>query len=158
MERSRSGQAGEIPSPELLSGLKGWLLEPAVCFPECVAIDTMIIRQDGEGLVIRLEVSAYEKSAIPLPGSLKQWQPEGVRFADGPERTPDLLRKDDTLWAVVERGWPVIEITPRIDLRHRTLQIDLPLISHRLQTSPADWTLSGMGGVQPIPGSLTLSR
>ena len=152
------GQAGEIPSPELLAELKTRLLEPAPCFPECVAIDTMTIRQEGEGLVINLEVSAYEKSAMPLPGSFKQWQPERVQFVSDRARTPDLLRKDDTLWVVIEKGRSIIEITPRLDNRLRSLQIDMPLIPHRLQTSLADWTLAGVGGNQPIPSSLTLSR
>ena len=151
-------QSGEIPSPELLAELKMRLLEPSPCFPECVAIDTMTIRQEGEGLVLSLEVSAYEKSAMPLPGSLQQWQPEQVRFADDPKRTPDLLRKDDTLWTVVEKGRATIEITPRLAPRLRFLQIDLPLIPHRLQTSFTGWTLAGVDASQPIPGSLTLSR
>jgi hypothetical protein len=151
-------RAGEIPSPELLEELRTRLLAPAACFPHCVAIDAMTIRQQGDGLVIGLEVSAVEQSAMPLPGALSQWQPEEVRFVGQPGRRPELLRQNDTLWTVVAKGQSHIEILPRLDPQGRSLQINLPLIPHRLQSALTEWTLSGVDPSQPLPGSLTLDR
>lgn len=151
-------QAGDLPSPELLKELQQRLLEAPACFPDCVSLDSMTIRQEGEALVFSLDISAYERAAMPLPGYLPQWQPARIWLVKDKGRPPELLRKHDTLWIVVDQGQSTIDLVPRLSKDLRELQINMPLIPHQLKTALTDWTLSASDDSGSIPASLTLTR
>ena len=64
-----------MPPPEMLEQLKQRLLEPPRCAPDCGAINRLALDATRGELRLALEASAAARTAIPLPGNLKDWVP-----------------------------------------------------------------------------------
>ena len=144
------------PSPELLEQLKQRLLEPPRCAPDCGAINRLALEATRRELQLVLEVSAAARTAIPLPGNLKDWVPAEVRL-DG-KSVPPLVHTDDgTLWLALPAGAFRVEMTGPLPARE-TIQIALPLKPRFVSAHVRGWTLDGLHEDGAADESLKLSR
>ncbi len=98
-------RAEHFPPQAMLDQLKARLLEPAECFPACVASPRLdILARDGR-LTLALEANAAARTSLPLPmvsaGGLPAWLPESVSLDEQTNAT--LTRRDGKLWLLVPR-------------------------------------------------------
>ncbi len=108
-------------------------------------------------LRLSLEASAAARTAIPLPGNLKDWVP-GVRCASTARRPAPLSRTDDgTLWLALSPGTSRVEMTGPLSARE-TIQIALPLKPRFVTARVRGWTLDGLHEDGAADESLKLSR
>ncbi len=103
-----------------------------------------------------LEASAAARTAIPLPGNLKDWVPAVVRV-DGKEAPPLSHTDDGTLWLALSPGAFRVEMTGPLPPRE-TIQIALPLKPRFVTAHVRGWTLDGLHEDGAADESLKLSR
>jgi hypothetical protein len=144
------------PSPEMLEQLKQRLLEPPRCAPDCGAINRLALEATRGELRLVLEASAAARTAIPLPGNLKDWVPAVVRV-DGKEAPPLSHTDDGTLWLALSPGAFRVEMTGPLPPRE-TIQIALPLKPRFVTAHVRGWTLDGLHEDGAADESLKLSR
>ena len=140
----------------MLEQLKQRLLEPPRCAPDCGAINRLALEATRRELQLVLEASAAARTAIPLPGNLKDWVPAEVRV-DG-KAVPPLVHTDDgTLWLALPAGAFRVEMTGPLPARE-TIQIALPLKPRFVSAHVRGWTLDGLHEDGAADESLKLSR
>jgi len=145
-----------VPPPEMLEQLKQRLLEPPHCGSDCGAIGRLTLEATPGELHLVLEVSAAARTAIPLPGSLKDWAPGEVRVDGKPAAS--LSRTDDgTLWLVLSPGTFRVDMTGPLSPRETT-SIALPLKPRFVTARVRGWTLDGLHEDGAADESLKLSR
>ena len=144
------------PSPELLEQLKQRLLEPPHCAPNCGGISRLALDVTPGELQLVLEASAAARTAIPLPGNLKDWVPDQVRV-DGKVASALARTDDGTLWLALSPGTFRVEMTGALSPRE-TIQIALPLKPRFVTARVRGWTLDGLHEDGAADESLKLSR
>lgn len=152
---SSSAVAQEIPSPELLEELKTRLLSPPRCSPACAGISRGELEASASHLQLRLQVSAQERVAVPLPGNSQHWLPTEMAV-DG---QPAILyrQEDGSLWTLLEAG--VHQVTLQGELPDKnSVQIALPLLPQRMEAKANGWVVDGIGEKQLPSGQLQLTR
>ena len=145
-----------VPPPEILEQLKQRLLEPPHCGSDCGAISRLTLDATPGELHLVLEVSAAARTAIPLPGNLKDWAPDQVRV-DGKPAAPLSRTDDGTLWLVLSSGTSRVEMTGPLSPRE-TIAIALPLKPRFVTARVRGWTLDGLHEDGAADESLKLSR
>lgn len=146
----------EMPSPEILGELRSRLLEDPDCAPECAQIPRMSLEASGRTLLIRLEISAAARTAVPLPGDIKSWTP--VRVLLGGEPARSLRRRPDgTLWLAVPKGNRQAVLEGPLPERD-TVQLPLPLKPRRVEARTRGWTLDGVREDGIAEDNLQLTR
>lgn len=154
--RAADPTVAALPSPELLEQLKQRLLEPPRCAPNCGAISRLALEVTPSELRLNLEASAGARTAIPLPGNLKDWVPAQVRV-DG-KASAALSRTDDgTLWLALPPGTFHVELNGPLSSRDST-QIALPMKPRFVTARVRGWTLDGLHEDGAADESLKLSR
>jgi hypothetical protein len=120
----------DIPTPELLQELRARLLEKPECHPNCASSPRLRLDVRPRALRGRLEVDAITATAVPLPGSARNWVPETV-LVDG-EPAPGLLRRrGGVLWVQVAPGRHQVVVEGPLPDRD-TIEIPLPLRPRRV--------------------------
>ena len=151
-----SGPArADNPSDELLEKLQEQLLKPPSCRPSCVAISRLQLEATSGSLRLRLEVGAAATSALPLPGSPEQWLPTQVLLDGKPASA--LRLADEHLWIAVGTGSHQVIMEGPLP-RRDTVQLELPLKPHRVQTKVKGWQLDGVHEDGLADDALQLSR
>ena len=151
---ARAAQA-ELPSKELLEELRARLLAKPECRPHCASSPRLRLEVKPRSLVLRMEVGTTAETAVPLPGGASQWLPEQV-LVDGQPATA-LLSREDRLWLVLPEGSHLVQLEGRLASRE-TIQIALPLKSHRVEATVEGWQLEGLHEDGLADDNLQLTR
>jgi hypothetical protein len=148
--------AADLPGPELLGELRARLLEKPACHPECAASPRLRLEVEPSGLQLRLEIDAAAPTAVPLPGSARDWVPEQV-IVDGAPATA--LRRDEAgvLWLQVDAGAHQVLVAGALPDRD-TIELPLPLKPHRVEASSRGWSVQGIGKDGLPEDNLQLTR
>jgi len=136
-----AGQAGEIPSQEMLHELQKRLLEKDACFPNCAAIAESTITILPDKLTIVVNADTQVDTAIPLPSHVDHWLPQQV-MVDG-SHAQGLLRADNNVWVLVPAGKHRVKLTGAIR-KQNTVQLPFPLKPHRLTVKATGWSVEGV--------------
>ena len=149
-------QNGCYPSPELLEELKERLLEQPDCLPYCADCTAMELRADPEHLTIVLNIAAACRTAIPLPVTLKSWNPEQILLDQKPVAA---LARDSEglLWILVPKGVHIIVLAgkPGPD---DIVRIPLPLTPHKVSLINQGWNIQGVDKNGNVESSIKLTR
>ena len=146
----------DFPSDELLERLRARLLEAPACRPDCAASPRLRLEVEPAGLLLRLEIDAAAPTAVPLPGSARDWVPEQV-IVDGAPAAGLRLAEDGVLWLQVEPGAHQVLIAGALPERD-TIELPLPLKPHRAEASSRGWIVQGIGKDGVPEDNLRLSR
>ena len=135
----------EFPTTEILNELRNRILEKPECAPNCATISRMRLEATPASLTARLEIHAEAASAVPLPGSEKEWSPTEVVFAVGAvsEAAPLARTPDGRLWIVVEPGVHQVLMTGPLPDR-QSVQIPLPMKPHYVEAKADGWSFYGL--------------
>lgn len=146
----------QTPDAATLAQLKERLLERPDCAPNCASASRLMLEATPSTLRLRLEVLAAAPTAVALPGQPKQWSPESV-VVDG--RPASSLRRMDrgTLWLALDAGVHQVVLEGVLPERD-TVQLELPLRPHRVESKLDGWTLSGVHEDGLADEALQLSR
>ncbi len=148
--------AEPVPPPEILGELKTRLLEAPDCAPQCASSPRLFLEATPSALRMELSIHAAARTAVPLPGSAAQWVPEQVLLDGRPtsalRRTPEGL-----LLLALEPGAHVVLLAGPLPARD-TVQLALPLKSHRVEAKLEGWTLDGLHEDGLADDDLQLSR
>lgn len=146
----------ESPSPEMLRQLEQRLLEPPPCAPRCAEIVEGSASVQPDEMTIELVVHAMHDVAVPLPGSLQGWRPEGVRIDGAP--APFVFRAgDQALWLPIAAGTHRIALEgplPPVD----SVEIPFPAAPRVFAAEAHGWALTGVDDRRLVTGSLQLTR
>jgi hypothetical protein len=148
--------AADAPSPELLGELRNRLLEKPACTPSCASSPRLFLEASPRVLKLKLELHAAADTAVPLPGSAEQWVPDQV-LLDGRPATAMLRTEAGQLLIAVTPGSHVILMEGPLPGRD-TVQLALPLKSHRVEAKLEGWTLDGLHEDGLADDDLQLSR
>ena len=145
----------QLPTQEMLDELRTRLLEKPECRPYCASSPRLVLEIQPRLLRARMEVGVTAATAVPLPGGASQWLPEQV-LVDGKPATA-LLSRDDKLWLVLPAGSHLVQLEGRLASRE-TVQIALPLKSHRVEARVTGWQLAGLHEDGLADDNLQLTR
>jgi hypothetical protein len=138
----RAAHAADVPPQPMLDELQKRLLEKPACSPNCASSPRLLLEIEPHLLRARMEVGAAVDSAVPLPGGANQWSPERV-LVDG-KPAAALMRDDEgRLWLQLGAGSHQVLLEGTLPERD-TVQIALPLKSHRVEARAQGWQLEGV--------------
>lgn len=134
--------ATPIPTTELLDELRERLLRAPECHPNCAVITQLRLELAPEWLVAEVDIHASAMAALPLPGTLSQWQPDQVLLDDAPASA---LRRDEhgQLWIAVPPGIHRARLHGSMPAR-ATVQLALPLPPRRTVYAAQGWRVDGV--------------
>ena len=148
--------SADLPTPDLLEQLRVRLLEKPACYPECASSPRLRLEIEPAGLVLRLEIDAAAPTAVPLPGSARDWVPEQV-IVDGAPASALRRAEDGVLWLQLDTGAHQVLIAGALPERD-TIELPLPLKPHRVEASSSGWTVQGIGEDGVPEDNLQLTR
>ena len=148
--------AADLPSPELLNELRARLLEKPACHPDCAASPRLRLEAEPSGLQLRIEIDAAAPTAVPLPGSARDWVPEQV-VVDGAPATALRRAEDGVLWLQLDAGAHQVLVAGALPDRD-TIELPLPLKPHRVEASSRGWSVQGIGPDGVPEDNLQLTR
>ncbi len=149
-------EAAELPSAELLEEYKKKLTLPAECLPDCADLGRMQIEASGATLQIRLEVHALEQTAVPLPGTAKQWLAQSI-LVNGQPAAAMLRDAEGKIWLALPAGVHQVLMKGDIGAVENVL-LPLPMKPHRVDTKLDGWTLTGLRDNGLADDNLQLAR
>ncbi len=139
---SSLAQAQEIPDTNTLKMLRDRLLETSDAFPNAAEIPSVVLKLDGNRVVMAAEIHTATQVAVPLPGRLPIWSPVSVSIDGKPAEL--VCRKEDYLWTVIPAGVHHVVVESMLPdvtewewtflLKPRTVSIEA-----------AGWTVTGVG-------------
>ena len=145
-----------FPPPEMLQQLQDRLLEKADCYPQCADLLRLDLTAGADSLQFLIEVHAAAQTAVPLPGNLEAWLPDGVLLDD--QQVKGLLKKEDgSLWVLIPEGIHRLTLLGRTGGRN-TLQIPLPLKPHRVTVQAEAWEVQGVRPNGTVDAGIQLIR
>lgn len=148
--------AQETPSADVLEQLRTRLLERPQCEPNCATSPRLSLEATRNQLTLRFEVHAAAQTAVPLPGNAQHWVPTQVMLDGKPAN--GMSRDDEgTLWLVVGPGSHQVVLSGPMPPRD-TVQLPLPMKSHRVEAKTDGWTLDGLHEDGLADENLQLSR
>ena len=117
-------------------------LFPDDCTQECVniALANLTVDNDRKQLNIWMEVHAIEPAILDLPGPSDQWAIESVTF-EGSKTHALRTSTDGFLQVRIPKGIWSIEITGALE---DGLQLQWPIVPHRVNTEIGDWIIQGL--------------
>lgn len=149
-------EPGDTPPADVLATLKARLLEKPTCTPDCASSPRLFLEATPRSLKLKLQVHAATETAVPLPGSAQQWIPEQV-LLDGKPAAGLLRTADGRLLLAVTPGSHEVLLEGALPARD-TVQLALPLKSHRVEAKLEGWTLDGLHEDGLADDDLQLSR
>ncbi len=146
----------DYPTDAMLNELRDRLVQNPECFPDCASLSRMQLNVAGNTLRATLEIGVEGSTAVPLPGSFKEWSPQTVSVDGQP--FSGLHRSDEgQLWIQLNPGVHQVTIEGPLPARP-SVQIALPLKPHYLQTQVSDWSLEGLQDNGLTADNLQLTR
>ncbi len=151
-----AAQAADYPSQELLDQLRERLLEPPECSPRCAAISRMELAVSPQTLQARLLISVDALTAVPLPGSSKEWSPQQVSLNGA--AAPGLSRDEDgQLWLVLSPGVHQVTLQGPLPAKE-SVSLPLPLRPYFVAATISGWSLEGLHDHGIPDSTLQLTR
>ncbi|WP_200375205.1 hypothetical protein [Thiocystis violacea] len=148
--------ASEFPSPQLLEELRGRLLAPPDCLPDCLVLSRLGIRAEPERLTLELTLEAATGMAAEVLGGQAGWTPSQVSLNG---LALDRLRRgaDGRLLVPLPPGRHQLRLTGPLGGEDR---VDLPLaLMPRLVTQETEgWRLEGLDAAGRAGPQLQLIR
>ncbi|MBW2734197.1 MAG: hypothetical protein JRH20_17550, partial [Deltaproteobacteria bacterium] len=135
--------------------LKAHLTREAPCFPSCASSARLSLQVDKTQLTGRMEVDAAARTAVPLPGRLRQWRPDSVSVDGRPAGA--LFWQGGHLWVALEPGRHQIEFRGVLPAQ-TSVQLSLPLKPHRVEAQADGWRVDGIHESGLADDTLTLTR
>ena len=132
----------DSPDPSLLKELKSRLTGKPECLPDCVQIQSMVMRLNKTRMELSLNIHAMQKVAIPLPARAKQWMPTSVAL-DGRKATAMYRAKDGVLWLEVPKGRFNVLLSGKIGNK-KYIQLPLQLRPGIVQSKAKGWSIEGV--------------
>jgi hypothetical protein len=132
----------EFPPPFLLDQLKTRLLAPPECLPYCASSPRLFLELEEQQLTARMIIHSETDTALPLPGSAKQWLPQQV-LRNGEPAEALLRTHQGQLWISLTKGIHELHFTGRLPNRN-TVLLPLPLKSHQVQVKTTGWRVEGV--------------
>ncbi|MDM8564592.1 hypothetical protein QUF74_02970 [Candidatus Halobeggiatoa sp. HSG11] len=133
----------DFPPQFILDELRKRLSKPPECLPYCASLPRLSLELQPAQLNIRMEIHSLTNTAIPLPGTAKQWLPEQV-WINGKSAKGLLRDNQGQLWLDVEQGIHQIQITGTLPKRN-TIQLSLPLKPRSVTvTTNNGWKIEGL--------------
>lgn len=149
-----SNLQAQFPNDTLLNNLKGFLLTPHSCFPNCANVNSGNVTIKNNHAVINLEISAVEKVIVPLPGDRSKWFPSKV-LLNGTESNA-LNLSNGKLSIIIPQGTHTVSLQGKI--LESPVEIPFPMTVHNLSFESDEWeTKSIINGDLPS-GSLHLAK
>ena len=147
--------AQAYPSSEILNDLQQRLLN-ARCTQNCVAIDSVRVRVDGERAAISMRVSSQGVGAVALPGPLSELILSDLKI--GAAQSAALLRTDnDVLYARVPDGISQIEMSAAfVDPNEAAITFNQS--PHFVAVEASGWQIDGLSPEGLVRGNLHLAR
>lgn len=146
----------QMPSAALLKQLEERLLAPAECAPYCADITRASIDVAEQSLTIDLTINALASVAVPIPGSVKGWQPEQV-LVNG-RRTDAMFISKGSFWLAIDPGIQRITLSgalPPVD----AVEVPFARVPKTVTVQANDaWLVSGVDNSRLSSGSLQLTR
>ncbi|GAB4210369.1 MAG: hypothetical protein OHK0013_30940 [Sandaracinaceae bacterium] len=150
------GHAQEIPDQATLDALRERLTRPAPCGERCSEANRMAIRVQGDVLRIRIDVSAANPAAYPLPGPSDAWVPSAVTIDGVPTRA--LVRLDNGfLHARVPAGAHVLLLEGPLTGRE-AITLAFGRSPRALELEAEGWEASGHVSDDRVAESIQLRR
>jgi hypothetical protein len=149
-------RAQELPDTATLDALRQRLTRPLPCGERCSEGNHMQITAAGDVLRVRIDVSAANVAAYPLPGPSDVWVPSSVRLDGAP--TGALVRLENGFLHVrVPSGAHVIELEGPLSGRDAvTLALGRP--PRALDVTAEGWEASGHVSDDRVAESIQLRR
>ncbi|MFH2202679.1 MAG: hypothetical protein ABIJ96_06170 [Elusimicrobiota bacterium] len=155
-EAAKRPQENDTPPAEILQELRQRLLAVPECSPQCADSPRLHLSVTADRIEGRMHINAAAETAVPLPGGVKQWTPTTVLVDGGP--APGLMRSaDGRLWLALAPGSHQILFSGPLPDRE-TLQLPLPLKSHRVEAAVSGWVLDGLHEDGQADDNLQLTR
>ncbi len=148
-------QAADFPPKDMLDQLRARLLEPADCFPDCLAVSQAAIRLDEGSLTLELALNAAAPAAIPLPGVSGRWRPLSVSL-DGQTA---LLAGDGEggLLLYLPQGAHRAILAGPVPLGE-AFDLSFPLAPKSVTADAPGWTVQGLSADGRPAGALRFAR
>ncbi len=142
-DNNKSLVINNFPPQNMLDELKKRLAKPPECLPYCASLPRLSMELHPAQLHIRMELHSLADTAIPLPGTAKQWLPEQV-WLNGKSAQSLLRDNNGQLWLDVKQGIHQIQIVGTLPKRN-TIQLALPLRPHSVTvTTNNGWRIEGL--------------
>lgn len=149
-------RAETLPTPELLGELRGRLLEPPDCLPDCVELARLDLTADAQTLRLVLTLDAAAAVAAPVPGGPGGWLPQDLTL-DG-EPADGLCRgAGDRLLVPLTEGRHRLVLQGSLPERPQ-VEIPLPLPPRLVRVELTGWTLEGLDPSGRSGGQVRLVR
>jgi hypothetical protein len=132
----------EVPPQDVLDDLRGRLLRPEPCQPDCVSTSVVALTVRGSTLSLRAEIHAGARVQWPVPGPARNWVP-GAVTVDGKPDAAMVLLQDGFLHVRLGPGRHVVEATgptPLVD----ALTLEFADAPHRVEATATGWDLEGL--------------
>jgi hypothetical protein len=136
-----TGNAADIPTPDMFQELQKRLLEKDDCFPGCADVASMNIHITPNDLTIIMSVDSQIDAALSLPGNPKHWLPQEVSIDN--RRADALYRTPSGLWVLLTSGKHEILLKGALP-KYNTIQLPLPMKPHNVNISEKGWTSEGV--------------
>lgn len=149
-------RAQDVPPDTTLSALRERLLRRAPCGDRCGEVDRMELRAEGDTLRVRMEVSAADIVAYPLPGPTDVWVPSVVRV-DGAETRALVRLEGGFLFVRVPAGAHVVELEGSLASRD-SMNLALGHPPHALDVVTDGWESFGNRAEARVEDSIELRR
>jgi hypothetical protein len=146
----------ELPSQEVLDQLRDRLLEKEDCLTQCADIPRMQLEVRKQQLEIVLDLHAYAKVAVPLPGKRKEWSPDQV-LLDGKPATGLIRQSSGNLLLMVRPGRHKVLLSGPLPI-YSIVHIDLPLKPHKVDVKKNGWEVEGIHEDGQVDNRLQLRR
>ncbi len=143
--------AADTPDAALLEELKNRLTRPPECAPDCALVESAAVSVENERLTARLRVHGLAATAVPLPRSANDWEPDAVT---GAEVYRD---RQGALWAVVGTGVTELVVTGSL-AGLESVSIAFPAAPRSVSATARGWAVGGIREGRLASGALELSR
>jgi len=148
-------RAQSFPSSELLNELQQRILN-ARCVQNCVAIDNVKFRLDGEHVQIYMRVSSQGVGAVALPGPSSELIVSDVKIGSVPS-TALLRTENDVVFARVPDGVSQLEISANF-VDPDEAAITFSQQPHFVTVDASGWQVDGLSPEGMVRGNLHLVR
>lgn len=145
--------AQSTPSDSSLQGLHEILTKPPTCLPDCMQLETLSARVDGDRLELRMAVHSQTLAAFALPGDEKGLS-DLVVERDGV--TLPTLRDDGLLWVALPRGVHPLRLSAKIVSDQ--VNLHFPSTPAWIDATADGFDLSGLRNGRLQSDTLTFTR
>jgi len=149
-------EAATFPSQEMLQDLETRLTQTHECSPNCVSFENVSFVEIENQLNVTIKANAVIETATPLPTFLESWSPGKLEISNNNRSyEPKLLRKQNTLWALLAPGSNRISFS--ISTRANEIQLPFMVSPRNIEVSLKNWQIAGMENNKNI-SSVMLTR